>query len=285
MTDLNLSHLQQWIGTTEESIDTINLPPVTRIAATLDKADIFQDGDALPPAWHWLYFLPTTPLAETGPDGHAKRGGFIPPVPLPRRMWAAGKFDFVRPLRIGQPAHKKSEIVDVALKEGKSGQLVFVPVRHTISGPDGVALVEEQTLVYREAPQPGSPPPQPQAAPTNADWSRQIDPNIVLLFRYSALTFNSHRIHYDRDHCLHEGYPGIIVHGPLIATLLLDLVRENLPNETIKQFSFRAVSPLFDIHPFTINGRREDQTVTLWAANHEGVLSTQATARLRIRQD
>ncbi|MCB0180867.1 MAG: MaoC family dehydratase N-terminal domain-containing protein [Anaerolineae bacterium] len=280
MPALNLPHLKQWIGTTEETTDVITLPPVARMAATLDKPPTYQDGDELPPAWHWLYFLPTTPMSETGPDGHAKRGGFIPPVPLPRRMWAAGKFDFVEPLRIGQPAHKKSEVVDVALKEGKSGQLVFVPVRHTISGPNGVALIEEQTLVYREAPQPGSPPPKLKPAPTNADWSRQIEPNIVLLFRYSALTFNAHLIHYDRDHCAHEGYPGLVVHGPLIATLLLDLVCEHLPNETIKQFSFRAVSPLFDIHPFTINGRREGQTVILWAANHEGVLATEATATL-----
>lgn len=237
----------------------------------------------MPPLWHWLYFLPVHRQSEIGQDGHAKRGGFLPPVPLPRRMWAGGRLQFLRPLQVGSAISRTSTIANVTSKEGRSGQLAFVLVRHEIADESGVALLEEHDIVYRDNAKPGDPAPQPQAAPTNQQWLREIHPDPVLLFRYSALTFNGHRIHYDRSYVTEvEGYPGLIVHGPLIATLLVDLLRRNLPDATLVNFSFRAVKPLFDIAPFSVCGRLEEdgKTVKLWAKDAEGWLTMDATARL-----
>jgi 3-methylfumaryl-CoA hydratase len=239
---------------------------------------VFVDGSPLPPAWHWLYFLPIVRIDHTGEDGHAKRGGFLPPVTLPRRMWAGGRISFHRPLHIGERALKKSIIGDVTVKQGKSGELVFVQVRHEIIGENGLALLEEQDIVYRGA---SSGQSTPQSAPAEAQFSRAITPDPVLLFRYSALTFNSHRIHYDRTYCTEvEGYPGLVVHGPLTATLLLDLVREHAPDRAVKSFEFRAVSPLYDIHPFRVEGRIDGDAAQVWALNHEGALAMQGSATL-----
>lgn len=269
---------ETWIGKTEESTEVLTLNPVHKLAATLDKLERFQEGDVLPAGWQWLFFTPTVPMAETGIDGHAKRGGFLPPIELPRRMWAGGRFTCFYPLKIGQEVHKKSTVASISEKEGKSGKLVFVLVRHEFTNADGLALVEEQDIVYREAPSANQPPPARKAAPAEAQWSKQIFPNPVLLFRYSALTFNSHRIHYDLKYCLEEeGYPGLVVHGPLIATLLLEL----LPEGVMEQFSFKAVSPLFDTHPFLIEGRQDGEFVTLWALNHERHLAMEARAKMK----
>jgi 3-methylfumaryl-CoA hydratase len=220
--------------------------------------------------------------SEIGPDGHAKRGGFLPPVPLPRRMWAGSRIEFPAPLQVGQSLSRLSRIADVSLKEGRTGPLVFVKVRHEISGDGRLAVVDEHQIVYRDAPRPGEAAPAPVALPDEAQWSRRIAPDNVLLFRYSALTFNGHRIHYDRRYVTEvEGYPGLIVHGPLIATLLLDLLRRERPQATVKAFSFRAVSPLFDIAPFEVCGRDAgDGTVRLWARNDRGQLAMEATARV-----
>jgi 3-methylfumaryl-CoA hydratase len=164
--------------------------------------------------------------SEIGPDGHPKRGGFLPPVPLPRRMWAGSRLTFVQPVRVGDALTRESRILDVSGKEGRTGHLVFVTVRHDYSLASGLAITEEHDIVYRDNPQPGQPAPKPTPAPTDSQFSREIVPDPVLLFRYSALTFNGHRIHYDRSYVTEvEGYPGLIVHGPLIATLLLDLLR------------------------------------------------------------
>ena len=182
---------------------------------------------AIAPLRHWLYFLPLYRRSEVGPDGHALRGGFLPPVPLPRRMWAGGRLEFRRPVRVGDAIERTSTIVKVDAKEGRTGALVFVLVRHEIGAAGEVAIVEEHDIVYREAPRAGEPPPAKKAAPANPDWRRDVVPDDVLLFRYSALTFNGHRIHYDRRYVTEvEGYPGLIVHGPLIATLLADLARD-----------------------------------------------------------
>ena len=160
--------------------------------------------------WHWLYFLPLHRQSELGPDGHAKRGGFLPPVPLPRRMWAGGRFDFRRPLRVGDAIRRTSTIADVSLKEGRTGPLVFVLVRHEVATGEGVALVEEHDIVYRDLPEAGEAAPAPRPARADAAWRRDIHPDDVLLFRYSALTFNGHRIHYDRRYVTEvEGYPGL----------------------------------------------------------------------------
>ena len=279
---MNLEHLQTWVGRTETRSDLVTLVPMAALSATLDRDDPKSiRGSVVPPLWHWLYFLPISPLSEAGPDGHPRRGGFLPPVPLPRRMFAGGRFEFHRPLKIGDEITRTSRITDVSGKEGRSGTLVFVTVRHEIANATGIALTEEHDIVYRENPRADAPVPKPQAARTDEAFSREIAPDPVMLFRYSALTFNSHRIHYDRAYVIEvEGYPGLIVHGPLIATLLVDLLRRELPDANLARFSFRAVRPLFDIHGFTVCGRVEGKSVALWTRDHDGWLTMEATAEL-----
>ena len=282
---LDIEHLRSWVGKVESRSDVLSPAPVQALAATLDRDDPPpKEGDPIPPCGHWLYFLPLHRQSEIGPDGHAKRGGFLPPVPLPRRMWAGSRIEFRRPLAIGSAVTRDSRIADVTVKHGKAGPLVFVRVRHDISDATGVALVDEHDIVYRENPKPGDPAPAAQPAPSDAEWSRTIVPDDVLLFRYSALTFNGHRIHYDRKYVTEvEGYPGLIVHGPLIATLLMDLVRRNAPDADIATFRFKAVRPTFDLNPFRVNGQlqADGSTVRLWAQDHEGWLTMDAVATLR----
>jgi len=279
---LDLAHLQQWIGKTEQQTDVITPVPVAALAATLDRDDPPpQQGDALPPLWHWLYFLPVQRQSQLGPDGHPLRGGFLPPVPLPRRMWAGSQLNFKRALRIGSQIQRTSEILNVEHKTGRSGELVFVKVRHTLHDEQGLALTEEHTIVYRDMPAADAPKPSPQPAPTDHAWSREIHPDPVLLFRYSALTFNGHRIHYDRSYVTQtEGYPGLVVHGPLIATLLLDALRRNRPQANIVSFTFRALHPLFDTDSFAVCGRpdADNKSVHLWARNAAGHLTMDACA-------
>jgi 3-methylfumaryl-CoA hydratase len=279
------TELRAWVGRSETVQDTIGPTPVVALTATLDHpAAAVPDGTPLPPLWHWLYFLPMHRQSEIGPDGHAKRGGFLPPVPLPRRMWAGSQFEFRAPVRVGDAVARTSTIHDVTSKEGRTGQLVFVKVRHELrcNGAVEPAIVEFHDIVYREAKQPTDVEPPPQAAASGAAWQRTIVPDDVLLFRYSALTFNGHRIHYDRKYVTEvEGYPGLIVHGPLIATLLMDLLRRNAPEAEVATFRFKAVRPTFDLHPFQVNGQREGNSVRLWAQDHEGWLTMDATATLK----
>jgi 3-methylfumaryl-CoA hydratase len=282
--DLNLDYLREWRGKTESRSDQVTAAPIAALSATLDRDDPYpQPGDPLPPLWHWLYFLPIPRQSELGPDGHAKRGGFLPPVPLPRRMFAGDRVQFHRPLRVGESISRLSHIVDVNSKQGRSGPLVFVVVRHEISDREGIAVVEEHDIVYRESPKANEPVAAPQKPPSDAAWTREIRPDDVLLFRYSALTFNGHRIHYDRRYATEvEGYPGLVVHGPLIATLLLDLLRRNLGDTTVTSLSFRAMRPLFDIAPFRVRGKvaSDGKTAQLWATDSEGWLAMEATAGL-----
>jgi 3-methylfumaryl-CoA hydratase len=278
--------LTKWIGRTESVRDVVTPTPVVALHATLDyPVEPVAAGTPLPPLWHWLYFLPMYRQSELGPDGHAERGGFLPPVPLPRRMWAGGRFAFHSPLRVGDDVVRTSTIEDVVTKEGRTGPLVFVTVRHEVrsnGGPDP-ALVEHHDIVYRAEKQPDEVEPPPTPAATGAPWQRTVVPDDVLLFRYSALTFNGHRIHYDRRYVTEvEGYPGLIVHGPLLATLLLDLLRRNAPDAEVAAFRFRAVRPTFDLHPFQVNGEPQgDGTVRLWSQDHEGWLTMDAVATLR----
>ncbi len=285
-TPTDLTTLSQWIGRSETVHDAIGPTPVIALTATLDHPPTpVQPGDPLPPLWHWLYFLPMHRQSDIGADGHAKRGGFLPPVPLPRRMWAGSQFEFRSPVRVGDAVARTSTIDDVTVKAGRSGTLVFVKVRHELrcNGAADPALVEFHDIVYREAQRADDVPPPPQAAPEHAPWQRQIVPDDVLLFRYSALTFNGHRIHYDRRYVTEvEGYPGLIVHGPLIATLLMDLLRREAPQAQVASFRFKAVRPIFDLHPFRLNGQlaTDGKTVHLWASDHEGWLAMDATAVL-----
>ena len=283
-----LAHLQTWQGRTETLSDSIAAVPVQALSATLDRDDPAPAaGTPLPPLWHWMYFLPHARASEIGPDGHPKRGGFLPPVPLPRRMWAGGRLAWepANPLCVGQQVQRRSTIRSVKHKAGRTGELLFVLVEHQYHNERGLALTEEHDIVYRSAARPGDPAPPPQTPPLAGQqaWSRAIVPDDVLLFRYSALTFNGHRIHYDRKYVTEvEGYPGLIVHGPLIATLLLDLLRREMPGAQVAAFDFRAVRPTFDLHPFSVHGRpsADGRTVELWAQDHEGFLTMQGTATL-----
>ena len=281
-----LAHLQAWSGKTETLLDDITTAPVRGLAATLDRDDAAPvPGTPLPPLWHWLYFLPQHRQSEIGPDGHAKRGGFLPPVPLPRRMWAGGRLQWLQEnvLVVGDSVRRVSRIESVTHKAGRTGDLLFVLVKHEVHNVWRLALTEEHDIVYRAAAQPGDPAPPPVAAEKGATWQREVTPDDVILFRYSALTFNGHRIHYDRQYVTEvEGYPGLIVHGPLIATLLVDLVRRQAPSSFIKRFEFKAMRPIFDLHPFRLNGQpsADGKTVKLWAEDHEGWLAMQATAEL-----
>jgi 3-methylfumaryl-CoA hydratase len=276
--------LKAWVGRSETLRDEITAAPLRAFSATLDREDPEPArGTPVPPLGHWLYFLPTHRESEIGPDGHAKRGGFLPPVPLPRRMWAGGrlKWEAANPLRVGDEVQRESRIASVEHKSGRSGDLVFVTVVHEIRNGRGLAVTEEHDIVYRAAAQPGDPAPQPTAAPSNAAWQRELTPDDVLLFRYSALTFNGHRIHYDRRYVTEiEGYPGLIVHGPLIATLLVDLVRRHAPDAPVASFEFKALRPTFDGRPMRVNAVPAGKSIELWAQDHEGWLTMKGKAQL-----
>jgi 3-methylfumaryl-CoA hydratase len=280
--------LSNWVGRSQTLHDTITATPVLALAATLDHpAPEATPGLPLPPLWHWLYFLPLHRASEIGPDGHALRGGFLPPVPLPRRMWAGSRFEFRGPVCVGDAVARTSTIEAVNEKQGRTGPLVFVTVRHELrcNAASEPALVEWHDIVYRGDKQAGDPEPAPTKAPElqgSAAWGRVIVPDDVLLFRYSALTFNGHRIHYDRRYVTGvEGYPGLVVHGPLIATLLMDLLRREAPAADVASFRFKAVRPTFDGRPMRVNGWRDGNEVRLWAQDHEGWLTMDATATLR----
>ena len=282
-----MEDIRAWVGRSETVHDTIGPTPVAALAATLDHpalASATATATPLPPLWHWLYFLPLHRQSEIGADGHARRGGFLPPVPLPRRMWAGSQFEFRAPIRMGDAVARTSTIADVTQKVGRTGSLVFVKVRHELrcNGAAEPALVEFHDIVYRDARRPGDVEPAPLAAPTGAAWQRTVVPDDVLLFRYSALTFNGHRIHYDRRYVTEvEGYPGLVVHGPLLATLLMDLLHRQAPGAEVASFRFKAVRPTFDLDPFKLNGQRDGNTVKLWAQDHEGWLTMDAVATLR----
>ncbi len=264
---VSMADYSDWIGRQEIQQDRILEGRVQALAATLDTHLLIRAGVELPPLWHWVLFNPTYMASELGHDGHAYKGGFLPPIELPRRMWAGGRFEFIQPLKVGERLERISTIKDVALKKGKSGELAFVTVQHDIRGEASGHWIEEHDIVYRPAPDlPWQKPDVPEVDTEKHDWFKRIVPNPVLLFRYSALTFNGHRIHYDREYCQQEeGYPGLIFHGPLTATLMLELLREHLPNTLVKRFTFKALRPLFDHVPLSVHGRVEGERVLLWA--------------------
>ncbi|MDM0104601.1 MaoC family dehydratase N-terminal domain-containing protein [Variovorax sp. J22R24] len=284
MTDtLDLDHLRSWIGRTETRDELLSPWTASAMAATVRNGEQdWQAGQALPPLWHWCYFLPTAPQNQLGPDGHPARGGFLPPVPLPRRMWAGSQFQFFAPLQVATPATKTSRVADVSLKQGKGGALVFVKVQHEVHAGGTLLLREGHDIVYREAPKAGESAP-PQTPPADPAWSIEHRPDAPLLFRYSALTFNSHRIHYDYPYVTQvEGYDDLIVHGPLIATLLLEAAQQNNPGRAVRSYSFKAVRPLTCGKLLRVCGHapQHDGTVTLWAEDAQGALLMQATAGL-----
>ncbi len=271
MTD-DFNRLQEWIGKKESHTDVAAAWPVIALAATLDRDDPDPaDGDDIPLCWHWLYFLEAKPASALGTDGHPKRGGFLPPVPLPRRMWAGGRIEFIRAIKVGEHLRRDSEIIAVEPKQGKSGNLVFVTVRHTVLGSGEIVAVEEHDIVYREAARPG-PAPQGKTAPATVAWQRALSADPVLLFRFSALTFNGHRIHYDLDYCRNdENYPGLVVHGPLQTLLMLDLCRRHAPRP-VKKLDYRASQPVFQGERITVAGNPDNDgtKAELWTTNAAG---------------
>lgn len=253
-----------WIGRTEERRDTIGEWPAQALHAALDRpGEPPQKGDPLPPLWRWMYFLEARRRAELGREGHPERGaGLTPPIKLPRRMWAGGRLTFQRPLKVGANATRVSKVADIKRKQGRSGPLAFVTISHEVLTADGLVETEEQDIVYRPDPSPSAEPRSQEhlQARTDERWSRIWAADPVLLFRYSALTFNGHRIHYDVDYCREiEGYAGLVVHGPLLATLMLELAREQGPDRRIATFEFRAVSPVVHTEPFEVCGRPFDE--------------------------
>lgn len=269
------------IGRTEQRREVIATDRVAALAATLDLPQAPGAGAALPPGWHWLFFNPFVRRSEAGTDGHPRRGGFLPDTGLPRRMWAGGRLRYLAPLMVGAEAEKHSEIINVVSKSGRAGRLVFVTVRHRILTAGTLCVEEEQDIVYREAPLPGAPAPAPAAAPDGAQWSAEIRPDTLTLFRYSALTSNGHRIHYDQPYATaEEGYPGLVVHGPLIATLLQGFAETCQPGRRLTGFSFRGMAPLFVDQPFCLQASPGDAdgTLSLWARGPGGALAMSADA-------
>lgn len=274
--------LENWIGRTELVEDLIGEAQAGAAAATLDLITLpLGAGAALPPLWHWFYFLPRAPQATLSIDGHPQRGGFMPPISLPRRMFAGSRLRFLRPLLIGQPARREGEIRAISQKTGRSGTLAFVTVAYRYLQHGELCIEEEQEIVYRE---PGAPVAAPvpielPLAPAEA-WTRTVTPDPRLLFRFSALTFNAHRIHYDRPYAINEeGYPGLVVHGPLTAVLLLELVRQH-SQRPISSFSFRGMAPLFDLQPFRLVALPDGDEVALEAHGPDGAVAMRATAGL-----
>jgi 3-methylfumaryl-CoA hydratase len=281
MTDkLDLDHLRQWIGRTQEATDVVTAQLVKSLRATL-----FQEigepkaGDAAPLTVHWCLAQPVFPMSMLGGDGHPTRGGFLPPVPLPRRMWAGGEIEFLDALRVGDQSTRLSRISDITVKTGSSGQLCFVSVEHTITSPRGVAIRERQDIVYREmGGEQAAAPAKPAPPPPSAQHRETYVSDPVLLFRYSALTFNGHRIHYDRDYVTKvEGYPGLIFHGPLQAAFLVEMAAK-LRGKAPKKFGYRGVQPLFEGSEFSINANDNGATMELWTANDAGQPTMKGTA-------
>ena len=281
MTAIDLDHLRTWIGRSEVSSDIVTAQLTRALRATL-FLDIGkpQPGDIAPSTAHWCLAQPVVPMAELGPDGHPARGGFLPPVPLPRRMWAGGELHFLDALRVGDEVTRTSTIKDVTMKTGSTGALCFVAVEHLITTLRGLAIRERQDIVYRDMPAPGQSVPAattPAAAPSAQHHETHMaDP--VLLFRYSALTFNGHRIHYDRDYVTKvEGYPGLVFHGPMQAALLVEFAAR-LKGAVPKIVSYRGVQPLFDGSEFSVNANDTSKGLELWTANARGEPTMKATA-------
>jgi 3-methylfumaryl-CoA hydratase len=276
---VDLDHLRGWVGRRQESEQALDPFPARALAGLLDRPQAPGEGDALPLPWHWLYFLDTPARSETGRDGHPRRGGFLPPVPLPRRMWAAGRMQVAAPLLLGRKAQKLSTVRRVDLKAGKTGPLVFVTVDHELRQDGRACLVEEQTIVYRDAPAVPAPLPPGEPAPAASAWERELLPDPNLLFRFSALTYNGHRIHYDREYAMRaEFYPALVVQGPLLATLLLDLVQRERPGALVGSYAFRALRPAFDHAPLHLCGAPAPDGAELWTRDAEGFVGIAAQA-------
>jgi 3-methylfumaryl-CoA hydratase len=284
---IDLDDLKTHVGRSQTTTDVLHPGPANLLRLALGRPEAeLKEGDALPPAWLGLYFLPRLAAEALRPDGAPCDTGVVPPMPLPRRMFAGERQRFHRPLRLGERVRRETTLADIALKRGSTGTLVFATIVSRVSGADGAPAVEEERrTVFREELRAGeaNQAPRREPAPTDVAWRRTVTPDPILLFRFSALTFNSHRIHYDRPWAMQvEGYPGLVVHGPLTTTLLLDFARDSNPGRTIRGYTTQARAPLFDTAPFELRGRpaADGQSAELWAITPEGTVAMSAGVEL-----
>jgi 3-methylfumaryl-CoA hydratase len=281
---VDVEALRTSIGRSRWTDDIATAGVLEGLASLLDHAKPPWAPGELPPLAHWLYFVPRDLQSTLDTDGHPKRGGFLPDIPLPRRMWVGSRVRFFARIGVGSTMRRLSTISQLTAKSGRSGPLIFVTVKHEISSENTVAIVEEQDLVFRAAAVPGKTNEEKpnRLEPRSPDAIRSFVPDPVQLFRFSALTFNGHRIHYDRDYARHvEGYEGLVVHAPFIATLLMDhyLSRSRDPN--VRAFSFCAVRPLFDTAPFDLCIAQNDTGAELWAVDTAGAVAMSATVECK----
>ncbi|MEM7464903.1 MAG: MaoC family dehydratase N-terminal domain-containing protein [Pseudomonadota bacterium] len=282
--EVDIDHLRSWIGRTQEKSEILTPTLVEKFSATFDQKFSVLVGEPAPLLIHLCLAQPTAPMSDLGRDGHPKHGDFLPPVPLPRRMWAGGAFDFIEPMHIGDTVSRLSTIANVQLKQGRSGPLFFVTVNHEMKSDDRLVLTERQDIVYRDIPASVADRQiqhdHSAKQSVRGTHSRTIKPHPTLLFRYSALTFNGHRIHYDRSFCMEtEGYPGLVVHGPMQATMLCQFAAD-LKGKSPRAFNFRSISPIFDNADFTLNADEAgDTSLKLWTAAIGGPIAMEAQAQ------
>ncbi|SPF79906.1 FAS1-like dehydratase domain-containing protein [Pseudoprimorskyibacter insulae] len=275
---VDIDHLRQWIGNTQSDSEVLRPTTVRQFAATFDRDWPSEVGAEAPLLIHLCLAQPIAPMSALGRDGHPALGGFLPPVPLPRRMWAGGSFAFHGPILVGDEVTRTSTIRDVTLKEGRSGALCFVTVDHQVTSNGRTVISERQDIVYRDVPPPGAPAPKPAPTAPDGQENKGLIPTPTLLFRYSALTFNGHRIHYDKEFCTTtEGYPGLVVHGPMQATMLCQMAAD-LEGRSPTEFTFRSLSPLFDDAPIRLNADSDGKGLRLWTARPGGPVAMEAHA-------
>ena len=286
MITLDVDDLKKHVGRTQTADDVLHPGPANLLRLALGRpGPELKEGDPLPPAWLALYFLPRYGPDELRPDGSPRDAGVVPPMPMPRRMFAGERVRFHQPLRLGEPVRRETTLADISLTTGSTGALVFATVVNRVYGARGLALEDERRTVFREEVKAGerNQAPRRDPAPTDLPWRRRITPDPVLLFRFSALTFNSHRIHYDLRWATEtEGYPGLVVHGPLTTTLLIDFARDSNPGRPIRAYSTQARAPLFDVSPFELRGRpaADGRGAELWAVTSEGTIAMSAEVDL-----
>lgn len=283
-------NLTEAVGRTVSAGDTVSAAPVAGLMAAFGQDDPDpRPGDALPPLWHGLFCTAKLPPARLGVDGLAKDEGLLPAaVDFPNKLFGGARFEFRHPLRIGDAIRKESEVMSFDLKEGRTGPFVVGLIEHRVSNDDGIAVIEQNDIIYRAAPRAAKPSssgePRKAASPAGASaepvWSRTVSPDPVLMFRHSAVTFNSHRIHYDRDYVRENGYPGLLVQGTLIARLMLDMVAVESPGFAVGAFSFRSMRPIYDNGDFTLGAvpSADGEQISLWALDHAGNIGMTAQA-------
>ena len=287
---IDIAPMRQHLGTKIEDEDTVTEAPLKAMIATFDRKDkVPGPGEPIAPGWHLCFLHSYARRAQLGGDGAAAEGGVLPKIPMPRRMYAGSTFTFEGDIRVGDKLRREIEFTDIQLRQGSTGTLIVTTQTRRIFTPRGLAMTEAASTVFREDPKPGqkSGVPVREAAPADVPWKRTITPNPVMLFRYSAITFNPHRIHYDRTYCMEtEGYPGLVVHGPFAQQCIFDLLRDSTPGRKIKTIAVRARALLFDTSPFDVIGRPTADGqgrltgAELWTVTPKGTIAAQATATL-----